>query len=132
MDSIKLGLIPNKKKKNVCIPRINRKLYKYFILGYFEGDGCITWSKNAYNLSFAGSNNICEGIKKIIYSELNIEGNIDVYDNITILKYRKIKHIIQIIKWLYTNYKFVLDRKYDKCKKLLYIFKNKGYKVPMI
>lgn len=130
--AIKNGLVPNKKQLNVHMPPLNPILNKFFILGYFEGDGCITWTKNTFTLQFAGCYNLCSDIKKIIYDQLQIDGSITKTASIYILSYKRINDIIKIISWLYQDCTFKMKRKYEKCKLLMKILNAKKYFTPAI
>jgi hypothetical protein len=132
-DLIGIGLIPRKKLLNVAMPYVRPELEKYFILGYFEGDGWITWSRNAYCLGICGSKRMCEGIHSAIYNHLGIDGNVSPTSTIFKVSYQRIKDIVRIIEWLYDGKSSLrMDRKYRKCKRLLTIFGDKGYTVPDI
>ncbi len=39
-DLEKMGFTPNK-SKNLMMPKISNTLFKHFVRGYFEGDGCV-------------------------------------------------------------------------------------------
>lgn len=78
-DALKLGLCPNKTKANLHIPNIPKKYIPYFILGLFEGDGCVTSSKNSYSFTIACqsnmANDLCEYFKKLNIKAYNYKRN---------------------------------------------------------
>lgn len=123
-DIIKIGLIPRKKFLNVNIPHINPLLLKYFVLGYFEGDGCISWNikHSVYYISICGSQNLCNDIKNIIYHQLNLRGTLTLHSSksIWILSYKRKNDIVKIINWLYDNKSSLkMERKFKKCMEFL-------------
>lgn len=128
-DALKTGLVPRKTWANLGIPNIENHLKRGFVLGVFEGDGCITWDKDLYSfdLNFACSENMANDIYDIINQELNIKGSIRPTSSIFILHYQRITDIIKIRNWMYSGAAFYMQRKYDKFNKLFEIFKNKGY-----
>lgn len=102
-----------------------------FLLGYFEGDGGLSFckKKNSFSLSLCGTKNFCNKFKEIIYSKLCISSNI--YPNraklskvnsyiICISGNEKIK---KLLDWLYSNKSFYMKRKYILYKKLCKIVK---------
>lgn len=136
-DAINLGLIPNKKQKNVPLPVIFKNLTKYFILGYFEGDGWISIFKDKrhthrncymFAMGVCGSKKLCKGIQACIKKELNIDGHFRPFSSIYTLTYQRINDIIKLVRWLYTGCAFKMQRKYDKCQELFKILRGKGYK----
>ena len=131
-DCAKFGLIPRKTWLNIGAPKdflTTPELKRGFVLGVFNGDGCISWTRknNVYDLSFAGSSNMTKDIYDFIKETLGIEGRIYKHSSIFVLHYKRIKEIIQLINWMYEGGDFCMKRKFDKCKVLLEIFKEKGY-----
>lgn len=103
-------------------PNIPKKYVKYFILGLLDGDGCITYyttntGRKHFGLSFVGTKETCEYIKKFLKSDVKlfkrykesdknnysfvIQGNIQIYKILSNLYDEKVKDIC-------------LERKYNK------------------
>lgn len=126
-DLIKLGVTPRKSTKEI-FPDINKNLRKYFILGYFDGDGCFSYWKtskdNRFSCSFSivGGYNILNSIKEIIYEELGISCTLSNRKNENKDFYRLIatqSKAIKIMEWLYKDSNIYLIRKHEKFKEYL-------------
>lgn len=133
-DAIKCGLCPRKTWANLGVPNENilpLGLRKYFILGLFEGDGCISsFDKNqSYSFSIAGSEKICQDILKIMSEELSISGHFRPISTIYNVTFQRIKDIIKIYHWLYDEAPFCMERKHRKFQDVLEVFKKKGYQI---
>lgn len=131
-DALQCGLIPGKTWLNLGIPEvIPEKYQKDFVLGVFEGDGCLSWNEKhgVASFQFAGSKNMTRDIFSIIKKELNIIGTIRPHSSIFVLDYKRFKDIIIIINWLYNNHAFHMERKYLKCRKFLEYLKKKNYNI---
>lgn len=131
-DALKAGLLPRKTWLNLGIPdSIPKKFKKDFILGVFEGDGCLTWNEKyeIVCLSFAGSENITKDICELVKKELNILGTIKPHFSIFVLEYKRYNDVIKILNWLYKTPAFFMARKRDKYLKFLEYMKNKGYDI---
>ena len=69
---INSGCIPNKTGAlELHIPKIPEKLKWDFIRGYFDGDGCISWSKNnnKYYISWVGNEYLLKDIRVLCGKE---------------------------------------------------------------
>lgn len=120
---IKHGCVPNKSLKLEFPNNINDTLLHHFIRGYFDGDGCLTYSINKFNrrdysLSFTTTYNFCNSIKDILYNKLNTNTYIypaNVKNNITkTLQTGGNRKILKILNWLYDDSFIFLERKYNK------------------
>ena len=123
-DLIKYGCFEN--KTNILkAPPINKKLFKYFIRGYLDGDGCITKSLNKkntfdYKVKFCGTIDLLNFIKEFI-EEKNIAKINRFYTRKKgqIVKQLELGGNNQVKKFLdliYDNPKIYLERKYDIVK----------------
>lgn len=133
-DCIKNGALPAKTWLNLGVPKENiipSELRKAFILGAFEGDGCISYHAKNSSVYFqiAGAERFCLDIKNIIQNELGIEGNFRPHSTIFVIEYKRILDIIKIYHWLYDNANFWMTRKKEKFEQILDIFRNKGYNI---
>lgn len=129
-DLHKLGVIQNKTYKELHIPKqIPSNLIRHFIRGYFDGDGCITYSvrkpnsKNREkNYRISGSFNICGKLSQIF---LDMQKWFSVYDITTNINYEKRNDMYKlqsssrptlksIYILLYDKSNFYLQRKFNK------------------
>ena len=117
-DLIKYGCMPNKTFK-IRLPKFeNEDMYRHFIRGYFDGDGCITIPNKYYrnsSASFLSNETFClEMIQKIgeqtgIYPKIYNKKNIIKSVYITGMKRLKIFY-----NYLYKDAIFSMQRKKEK------------------
>lgn len=128
-DLRKLGLYPNKSTSMTKLPDIPLDLYRHFIRGYFDGDGCISTSqKTSYHILSDGSK------KKYINKSIiwNVIGTIEFLDDMKKylptnvldakcktdgMKYLRTdskKALRLIYKFMYDESTIYLKRKYKK------------------
>lgn len=129
------NVIPNK-TGNEKVPCLENRLYRDFIRGVFDGDGCITWHyrKDKPNTLCAKVNIVCKNKEFLneIKTILNHNANIDI-EKISIYKSRNIwsleicslKNIKLFSDYIYTEKTPNLKRKKDKFKEPLKYYNNK-------
>lgn len=120
----KFGIVQNK-TQTVYVPDIERGLLKYFIRGFFDGDGCIFFDEPKKTLLFSISSaslKIQKQMKEIIFTEIGINVNIffckkreshhlDAYK----LQKQGSVDVLKLFDWLYSdNEHLALKRKYEK------------------
>ena len=114
---IKQGCVPNKTRV-IQVPKLREDLYRHFIRGFFDGDGCLQLQDKIYHCRFdltSASLQFLEQIRPIITAKaitnggLNKESKYDVWH----LSYSG-HQVIQIMNWLYEDSHFYMKRKYDK------------------
>ena len=92
-------------------PKIDDKFSNSFILGCFDGDGCI--SNKVFSIC-SGSQKFCIDLQRKLWQLLNIKTHIYIHENKnplwTLTIYRK-NHLLLLKKWLYANQKIFLKRK---------------------
>lgn len=103
---------------------IERDLLKFFVLGYFDGDGsfCPHYTKEGKFqplITFTSTNSFCQDLKKYIQEELDIPcGNIydaSCHNGITkVLSFSGVKQVKTFLDWLYKDADMYLSRKYEK------------------
>ena len=106
---------------------LDKNLYSHFIRGYFDGDGCISLSKNNNNrsasINMVGTRMFLEEVSKIIKNETDIDVFIKrderANDPICILRCGIRNDVINILDWLYSNAQIYMQRKYDKYQQFL-------------
>jgi len=109
---------------------LDKQLLKHFIRGYFDGDGCVTSSKDKYNknspfISITGRNEFLQEIQNILISELNFrktkfsKRHKDRDNDIYTMFYGGRRQLEVFYNWLYRNSKISLERKQNKLKDLV-------------
>jgi hypothetical protein len=97
---------------------------RHFVRGYFEGDGCVKYSKKGNNISisFKGSFEFLRKLKFGLWGCLGIEGGIYKVKNSNIYDYVICGNIsaVNFLNWIYgtSEPQIRLDRKYERSKEL--------------
>jgi len=122
-DGLEKCKCPQKKSLTLIFPDFLKKnLLKYFILGYFEGDGSIfiTNSKRQQpGFSICGTHDVCNKISEIITKETDIKPNIQPIGSIYNLYIRGRNQIVKVMEWLYSNpTNLIMKRKYKIYKRI--------------
>lgn len=122
----KKGVVKNKSLILTFPTFIDKKLMKFFVLGYFDGDGsfCPHYTKDGKFqplITFTSTQIFCEGLQKYLREELNIPcGNIydaSCHNGITkVLSFSGTQQVKTFLDWLYTDATMYLKRKYEKYK----------------
>lgn len=122
---LELGVYTKKSKKELNIPKLDNILIKHFIRGYFDGDGCVSLSKQFYKNSIykkcsvnftCNSINFLKEISNILQMN-NIACGISSkkYNNTYTLKISQNKENLKLFfNYLYNDANFFLKRKYNK------------------
>jgi hypothetical protein len=115
-DLLKLGMMQNKTKYGDFPYFLDEQFYPSFILGYFDGDGCITKSMignhSKFTFSIVGTTKFIEEVQNKIFINflgLNKTKLTRIINNITgtdisIMNYHGNKQAIKIRDWLYQDY----------------------------
>lgn len=121
-DLIKHGCVQAKTFK-IRLPKLCDNMYRHFIRGYFDGDGCFSISKKRQNVakvSITSNKHFCdelvEYIKRIL--NINIKSKIrynEIGDSIITNK----NDIVIFMNWLYDNSTIYLARKSNKYQTFL-------------
>lgn len=124
-----LGCVQAKTFKLVFPTYLNDETIHHFIRGYFDGDGCISYSfakrDNFFGNSFlsvitiTSTEEFCLHIKSYIKSKLNINSSIlcrhlGNNNNNRTLQISGNNQVIKFAEWIYVNSTLFLKRKYDK------------------
>lgn len=121
MNLIKHGCILNK-TCNCSIPKMNKRLIRHFIRGYFDGDGCITKSQYHNKISFGivGGEEILNQFQDI-FKENGITTHIYRINHSKAMELHisSKKEILKIYKYLYNYSSIFLERKRRKFEKIL-------------
>lgn len=105
------------KSFTIKFPILNGELYKHFIRGYFDGDGCIYIGKKSKSVSMRGNYQFLNGLNCIIPEDF--KGKIYKSKSIDTLLFTSKKSSAKFLKWIYDNAIIYLNRKYLMFKKYL-------------
>jgi len=119
-DALKIGLCPGKTWKDLPMPKLPKKLIPAFILGLFEGDGCVAYcNKNRSQcFSIAGQKNMLTDIQKYFQTK-NIHSNLRFAKFVYTLNIARREDFLKIYKLLYTDAKHYMVRKKEKFEFIL-------------
>lgn len=111
------GCTPNK-TNTIEVPNLKNNLYRHFIRGFFDGDGCLQLQDKIYHCRFdltSASLKFLEQLRPIItkYAKTNGYLGKETKYNVWHLNYSG-HQVIQILDWLYNDSHFYLNRKYVK------------------
>lgn len=114
---IKWGCTPNK-TRTIQFPNIDKSLYRHFIRGFFDGDGCLQLQDKIYHCRFdltSASKLFLEQVRPIITEQAFTNGYLGKEKNCNVYHLNYSGHQVEIIlDWLYANSNFYLQRKYNK------------------
>ena len=116
----KVGCVKNKTFKLTYPHFINKDLQRHFIRGYFDGDGCISYSSNFRSVVIAGNKTFVEDLQKILIHDLNLsKTKIRIQENnFSRLEYSGWRNCFKLRDYLYIDSTIYLDRKFQKFKNL--------------
>ena len=130
-DIKKLGVHPNKTKTVFMPEGMNDDLFKCYLRGYFEGDGCIHIGKDTVEFTIVGqSHTIFQQFKERIQQITGIECSLvskKTPNNsyILVLRIHGIRRSLMLLTWLYSdNLHLRLERKYQKFLEALNKYRN--------
>lgn len=135
-DLIAHGCVKNKTFK-IRLPKLNNiELYKSFIRGYFDGDGCLCVPKNKKaNIVFTITSNVdfCEDIKNYVNQNFNVNmKSIVRYGEVGLNRLTGAKQVVRFMNWLYEDADIFLKRKFDKFYNYLSIKEQRRKKLDKI
>ncbi len=123
----KLNCVPKKSLilKFPPIGSIPEHLMNHFVRGYFDGDGCITYTKRrskldssklnkrfAYRADIAGTRNFCEGVASVLPKEITYK--IVQQGNISRIHFLRNENVKKLGEWIYKDATLFLTRKKEK------------------
>lgn len=113
-DLINLNVIPRKSmKESIPLDKIPNEFLRYFVLGYFDGDGSVSYTKSSPHISILGSKKMCEQLNKI-FVDNGIDQNVFfLHPNKKLfgLRINNTENKIKLYNFLYKDYVFFLKRK---------------------
>lgn len=114
---ISQGCMPNK-TRILQLPTLEDSLYRHFIRGFFDGDGCLQLQDKKYHCRFdltSSSKEFLEQLRPIITSHAKTNGYLGKETKYEVWHLNYSGHQVQqILDWLYENSNFYLKRKYVK------------------
>lgn len=129
-DLIKLGCVPC---KSLILTFPSKEIFetedliKHFVRGYFDGDGCISYSGNNYykpRCCILGTRSILENIEKYSCTKWTWYQANPTSDLIFDIK-SNIATSIKFLNWIYEDATIFLERKYNR----YLLYKNKNFAV---
>ena len=115
-----LGVV-QRKTFNIVFPQwLDKELYRHFIRGYFDGDGCIYIGENCKNPTFSivGTYEFLTDVQNILIEECCL--NKTKFDKrfkeseIFTLRYCGRNNTKKIRDWMYLDATIYIERKFDK------------------
>ena len=117
----KLGCVPNKTRV-IKLPKLRNDLYRHFIRGFFDGDGCLQLQDKKYHCRFdltSASKEFLEQVRPLITAHAKTNGHLGKETKYDVWHLNYTGHQVQqILDWLYESSNFYLQRKYTKYKLL--------------
>lgn len=114
---IKQGCVPNKTRV-IQVPELREDLYRHFIRGFFDGDGCLQLQDKIYRCRFdltSASLQFLEQLRPIITAKAKTNGSLQKETKYDVWHLNYSGHqVVQIMDWLYKDSHFYLKRKHDK------------------
>lgn len=111
------GCVPNKTKV-IQVPKLREDLYRHFIRGFFDGDGCLQLQDKIYHCRFdltSASLKFLEQLRPIITAKAITNGSLQKETKYDVWHLKYSGHqVVQILDWLYEDSHFYLKRKYFK------------------
>lgn len=113
-----------RKSLTLQIPNINDNLLRHFLRGYFDGDGCITYTilnNRSKHFSISSSHDFCKQLQVKIKTVFNLDMQVYKRDKISILSSTKYSTIKKLYEIMYKDCSFFLKRKKQKFEELFLI-----------
>lgn len=120
-DLKKHGMVKAKSLKLVWPIFLRLDLIRHFVRGYFDGDGCVSFSKSS-GVSFAvcSSERFAGGLKAYLIATLSLRDNqLDKAGNARVIRWTGLEPVGRIYQLLYDNSTVYLPRKKSKFESLL-------------
>ena len=115
----KLGCTKNK-TKTLKFPNIKKELYRHFIRGFFDGDGCLQLQNKIYHCRFdltCASKEFLEEVRPILTEHAKTSGYLGKETKYDVWHLNYSGHQVkQILDWIYKDSNYYLQRKYNKYK----------------
>lgn len=119
------GVLPRKSLILTFPEWLDKCLYAPFLLGYFDGDGCISKDITRASVSIVGTNEFCQSVANILTTELSIDKyclykpkSISQDKNTTTLSILGVNRVRNVLEWIYKDAELYIDRKYQVYKSI--------------
>jgi intein-encoded DNA endonuclease-like protein len=116
-DLMKHGCVP-RKSLVLKYPQIHSELEKHFLRGALDSDGCVCCTEKTNHIYFLGTYDFLEGVQNY-FKKFNIKNSINKIKSIFRYYISAKKSIILVLKELYDNAQYYMDRKYNKANSML-------------
>ena len=121
----KKGVVPRKSFILTFPEWLDESLYSSFLLGYSDGDGCISKDITRANWSIVSTNEFCQSVANILVKELGIDkyniyapSSMDKNKNTRVLYITGKNRVKTVLVWFYNDAELYLQRKYDIYKSI--------------
>lgn len=126
-DLAKYGIVPHKSSLNKHLPLLDEKYMNNFMLGYFDGNGSVTYElrrgiKSAPKLLFYGDHVLISDINEYLEAKLGIKKRAVIdqkNENVSFITYARIDDSLTLYHYFYDNASMYCKRKKDKFEELL-------------
>lgn len=114
-------------KEGRNLPIVPKDLRRFLLLGFFDGDGSISWGVRAdrnriwHKISFTSSLSLLTAVQQILIKDIGISSVIKpkTGENCFVLEFANKKDVLLFLNYIYPNNDFIiLQRKYLKYKAL--------------
>ena len=121
-----LQFVKSRLKEGRVLPIIPKQFEKYMVLGFFDGDGCITWGRRKdrgrlwQKVSFTSALKMLIHIQKIL-NKINISTIIrpKTGENTFVLEFSSKEEVLKFGNWLYKDTDLIiLNRKFNNFQAL--------------
>lgn len=113
------------KSRYCVVPNIDKSLMRYFLLGFYDGDGIACATDKTQYMGFVGNRFMLESIVKTVEQEIGVPAptiHYNRFSHIYFVQYYHIEHQEQIFHYFYDNIDIPhLKRKHIKMQKALKI-----------
>ena len=105
------------------VPVLRKDLIRHYIRGYFDGDGCFTFTNKSFHINFVTASSVLnEDLRTILQAEGFNPVNNDYINDFNTHMYRlnicRNNEKLQFLDWIYRDSNIYLDRKYKKYLKV--------------
>lgn len=116
-----LGIVQAKTEIYEFPEWLDKKLFRHYLRGYFDGDGCFS-NKKSIRFAYTGTVSFCNKVMKILKEECNImtysKREYENKDYLTIFIHGE-NNLTKLIHFLYHDASIYLERKYKIAKDIV-------------
>jgi DNA-binding transcriptional regulator WhiA len=111
------------KSFDYSVPNLREDLIRHYIRGYFDGDGCFTFTNKSFHINFVtASNTLHDDLLRILKSEDFHPVDGGYINDFSTYMYRldicRNNEKLRFLDWIYKDSNIYLDRKYKKYLKV--------------